>query len=371
MFAALLGLHLVTSRNAAAEVVHDSSSLVFLGAQGDLRLGTDPLPEATRTLEEGVFGKLRTLSFKKLISPDEAKIWLGGSSTEAKNCNEAACLGGLAQALGAEQILVAQWRQAKDDLAIRIYLFRLGDTQVRREQFLVKGMSLASLKQQAGTAVGTLLDQARKTSARLVVKTNVRTARIWVNGRQLGVGEVEKTLPGGVHRVKILAEGSPPYEQEVLLGRGSERTVKVIFHQDERPALFTGSNEEFAQFPVVERTPEKPWEAPSVFKHPGLYVAAGGVALAVLGIVLGVQAKAVEGRAVDADGDGRLDVSRGEIQSARGKATWCNVLLGSGAALTVGGATWLFVAPIRPPASKLVYPALSDAGAQVGVGGTF
>jgi len=301
-------------------------------------------------------------------APPRQRGWLGTDSEQARSCIDASCLSQVAQTLKVEHVMVAQWRPAGDDLAVRLFLYTRGTSTVLREQFLVKQMNLDSLKARAEQGLNKLFETVRNSQGILVVQTNVSTAKITLNGRLLGVGSVEKSLPGGVHQLKVIAPGSAPYEQEVLLGRGAKRTLRIVLQHDERPGLFTGSNEAFAQFPVAPTAPEKPWQLPAVFKHPGLYAVAGGVAVAAIGAVFGAQARSSQSRFVDADGNGRLDLTRAQALAAQQRATLANVFLAAGLTAVAGGGAWLYFAPVQAPSSALVYPTM---GMQGGVGGTF
>src|SRR5688572_23714563 len=117
-----------------------SSSLVFLGAQGDPRLGLDPLPEVTQALESTVLEELRARHSGKLVSPEEAKAWLGDSSTQAKSCLETRCMDKLARSLRVDRVAVAHWRPAGQGLAVRIFLHLANNPEVLREQFLLNDM---------------------------------------------------------------------------------------------------------------------------------------------------------------------------------------------------------------------------------------
>jgi hypothetical protein len=100
---------------------------------------------------------------------------------------------------------------------------------------------------------------------------------------------------------------------------------------------------------------------PSVFKHPGLYLAIAGVAASAIGVYFGAQAKAVERRALDADGDGRLDITRTDALTAQRHALLSNALVGSGIGAALLGTTWVLVLPVRT----------ANVTAGLAVGGTF
>jgi len=67
-FAAIsLGMCLAATGPASAD------SLAFLGTQGDLRRGADPLPEATGVLDQTLYARLKSGGeISKLVGPAEA-----------------------------------------------------------------------------------------------------------------------------------------------------------------------------------------------------------------------------------------------------------------------------------------------------------
>ena len=108
-----------------------------------------------------------------------------------------------------------------------------------------------------------------------------------------------------------------------------------------------------------------------LLQQPGFYVAMVGVVAAAVGAGFGLSAKSIEGRAVDANGDGALDLTRREAESARSQANLANVLFGAGGAVAAGGAAWWLLAPVSSgtAGSQALAPRLD--GFQLTFGGSF
>ena len=133
------------------------------------------------------------------------------------------------------------------------------------------------------------------------------------------------------------ADGLRHYSQEVLVEANKHQTVDARL-VPKAPEVVLAS----ADSPVLER--EAPEPSAAIRRKPGLYVAAGGAALVVLGLVLGSSAKSVEAKLVDANRDGALDVTRREVTvprrppprrtccSAWGPARWPGARSGSSSA---------------------------------------
>ncbi|MFN7135787.1 MAG: hypothetical protein ACK4N5_27200, partial [Myxococcales bacterium] len=88
----------------------------------------------------------------------------------------------------------------------------------------------------------------------------------------------------------------------------------------------------------------------------------------------GLQVRGANARAVDADGDGALDLTRAEAQSAQRQALLANVSYGvAGAAAVTAVLLAIFTGGDDAPASAAVQPAAGvlPGGAVVGLNGSF
>ena len=72
-----------------------------------------------------------------------------------------------------------------------------------------------------------------------------------------------------------------------------------------------------------------------------MYVAAAGAVALGIASAFGASASGIQGRAVDANQDGILDITRAEAMSAQRNATTANVLFAAGGAAAIGGGAWL------------------------------
>jgi hypothetical protein len=105
-----------------------------------------------------------------------------------------------------------------------------------------------------------------------------------------------------------------------------------------------------------------------ILTRPSVWVAAAGAVALAVGAGVGSSVSSFQKRAVDANGDGVLDVTRAELAGAQRNALIANVLMGVGAAAVGAGAIWFFVEP-APPASPV--GSASSGGLVLGAGGVF
>jgi hypothetical protein len=314
-------------------------STAFLGVSGkDARLAKS-LSEAI------VLEAYERQEPSKLLTPTEVLERLGREGRSASSCDGLYCLRRLMQRLRVDRVVSVQLSGDRSEPNARFRVLIQGST------------SLVTLPVEAGSrdeflrvAVDGFFEGLRKSTerfGRLVVKTNVRTSEVLVDGESLGKGEVDKLIPGGTHRLRVQAVGAPPYEQDVILAPGRARLVQVVLTRDQAPALYRGDPRRFDQVPVVERAPEKPFELPPILRHPGLYAGAAGVLAAGVGLILGATARGVQARATDPDGDGVLNITRAELLGAQQRASMGNVLLLGGAAVAAGSGLWILLAPVK------------------------
>ena len=66
---------------------------------------------------------------------------------------------------------------------------------------------------------------------RLVIFAGPRDA-IEVDGKVVGVGEFDSTVPSGVHRIRVTARGMRPYQSEVVVQDGQRASVRVALERE-------------------------------------------------------------------------------------------------------------------------------------------
>src|SRR5439155_21826474 len=153
-----------------------------------------------------------------------------------------------------------------------------------------------------------------------------------INGYDFG-SPGKRLVPAGQWAMKVEAPGF--LADDIDLKVEAQKSQVIESNLVVKPAEPPPNNNAIHQPPAVV---EKP--APSgkpLWSRPGLYVAAGGVALAAVGVAIGSSAKGVEARMVDANGDRVLDVTRREVKAAQGNAALANILVGVGVAAIAGG----------------------------------
>lgn len=151
---------------------------------------------------------------------------------------------------------------------------------------------------------------------------------VLIDGQQVGLGRVEAVVPRGAHTVSVGGPVYEPYSQAITVK--PLETVSVELQLKAKP---------------LTRIETQKSESVPVFARPGLYLAIAGVAAAAVGVVLGVSTQGVQQR-IDAGGR-PVAVTRTEAMGAATNAVLANVLVGGGAALAVGGITWVALTPSR------------------------
>lgn len=151
---------------------------------------------------------------------------------------------------------------------------------------------------------------------------------VLIDGEQVGLGRVEAVVSRGAHTVSIGGPLYEPFSQQITVK--PLETVNVEMKLVAKP---------------IARVDTRRTAAVPVFARPGLYVAIVGVAAAAVGVVLGLSTQDVQQR-IDAGGR-PVQVTRTAAMDAATNAVLANVLVGGGAALAVGGITWVALTPSR------------------------
>lgn len=238
--------------------------------------------------------------------------------------------------------------QDSQEKAERSFAGFAGKSQAKKDKAFLKKMS---------PFLKNALAKLSTPNGKLVLDNVETTSVVTIDGLSAGTGSVEAVVQRGRHTVKVTAAGYLPFEQELTVAPLEVANVRV------------GLVAKPLDKPLVVEKPAAP-SGPPLLQRPGTYVALAGVALAATGAILGTLAKGVEGRAVDTNGDGIVEVTRQDIRNAQGQAMVGNVLMAAGGAVAAGGVVWIFVTP----AEKAVSAEPTEGGGfgvHLGVGGTF
>ncbi len=301
----------------------------------------------------------------------------------ADTCVETACLKQLASKNSVQRVLSVQLTRVGPDTKADIFAMDIGQSAPANASALsteskeakklsafagLSGRSASSrdreFAQRTLAALLPLLDQLATPLGKLVVDCIEPNAVATLDGAEVGKGSFSVIFPKGRYALHIAAEGYAPVDQPVDIQPGQATEVKITL-----VAL------------AIERAPIAAVDtsgpgAGEYFTRPGVYIAAAGVVATIVGFAMGASAQATAAKAVDANHDGAVDISRAEAAAARTQATMANVLVPVGLAAVAGGAIWFFLTPRSAPDAPLpVSPTeATDApssGFMLGFGGTF
>lgn len=320
--------------------------------------------------------------FSKVLDPSQVAQALGDEAAAARKCGDYQCSLALTKKLGVDRLVSdslnksgpaslltligfdpalndlpgaqIESNEKQDKQQMGGFAGLQGKTQSQKDKEFIK---------KATPLMGEALYALSKPNGKIAIDSAEPSSVATINGEEAGVGSFEKILGRGSYEVKVTAAGYQTFEARVTVEEQKVATVKVVL---------VAKPIEVKPQVVAEKSTGSP-----IYARPGLYVAAAGVVAVAVGIVMGVQAKSVEGRAVDRDGDGVVDVTRAQVQAAKGQATLANVLVGAGAVAVAGGGVWFFLTPSKngvPKADDPQAPPAEGGGAfgwTAGVGGRF
>lgn len=273
--------------------------------------------------------------FARVLAPAELQQLLGDGYADALTCAEAACLTGLSHRLSVDRLLRAELTES----GLTLHGYDWGSEKVETLTVDPKVLKPARgaekrfaaetepLFRTLGTVVGSLK-----------VSTNVETAEIRWGGRLVGTGtEVKTVVAAGTHPLTVSA---PKYKTEEY-----SVTVTPAGTTEESVTLEAAPEEaqQVAQSDVELEIQRRPPSPKPLWERPGTYVAAAGVAVLAIGLGFGASANGMNGKLVDANNDGVLDVTRAQAQSAQLNATLANVFGTAGALMIGGGGVWMFL----------------------------
>ncbi|MDQ3262261.1 MAG: hypothetical protein M3Y59_01170 [Myxococcota bacterium] len=274
-----------------------------------------------------VDGATRSGAYAKVIGPEEVTQTLGTAAEALAVCTQADCLGEAADTLEVERLMIGRIRRDADGAKLVLWGHRREAQDTAEQEIPLTGEGLAS----AWTALRPAYRVVEGLSVKLVeltVQPSVDQAESRLGRRLLGPGQRKDLVPDGVHTLEVTAQGYLPHQQELTLTAGGQQTVEVTLQ------------------PVPKRTvaaasPRSGPPPPAILTRPGLYVAAIGVVALGIASGLGASVAAAQAGAVDANGDGVIDITRAEMLGARRNANTANVLFVAGGLAAVGGGTWL------------------------------
>jgi hypothetical protein len=214
----------------------------------------------------------------------------------------------------------------------------------------------------ANNAAAPLLEKLANPLGKVTIDCIEPSAVTSIGEKALGTGSFEVHLPAGHHEFTTTAEGYKPFLAGVTVEPQKAAMLRVALAA--KPLeLRAGQVEESHE----GRT------AIAFYEKPATYVMAGGVAVAAVGLVLGLVAKGTERMALSSQQGNLVGISRAQAKQAQTQAMLSNVLVGVGGAAVAGGAVWFFMAPkyLAAPDNTKAEPSGAGFGFTLGVGGSF
>lgn len=328
-----------------------------------------------RTVSLAVAIEAKKLGYRVLTSLDVAEKLGPAASQKAIDCGaDAACVVAALKGLGVDRIIAGTFTHDETHYKVRMIHVDVKTGQV--VSHLERDVLIASreLGRDMKEAAPDLLKGEPERTGTLVVESKVPNAEVRIDGRVVGkTPKVSVQLQPGKHQVHVSATD---YLAE-------DRYVEVVADQTTHfvPRLFLQPGK---SPPVVVAKKTKKTKKPKA-GLPGLRLpwttwaslGAGAVATG-LGVYFGVQARGVQAKAIDANHDGVIDITRMQALSGKTDATVANILYGAAGVTVVAAAIFAVLAPQGPAASPgggdgmpQVGAVILPGGAAVTVGGHF
>ncbi|HEU4758984.1 MAG TPA: hypothetical protein VFT91_03280 [Dehalococcoidia bacterium] len=301
--------------------------------------------------------------FVTVMKPDEVAQKLGDKYAEAVKCAEDTCMVEIATALGVERVLTAQASHGATTSGLKLNAFTRATLAVSPATVEVKGPPHGDYFKKTVLALKPLFQGLSGKLAHLKVTPSLDTAKVTLGDRDLGTGTVDVKVSAGSYLLKAIADGFAG-QQQVTLEEGGSADLQVAMEpvREEGAAKVAsaggktspgstsstpaGPGPDNGALASAARKPSGPGLSLDAFlKHPGTYVGAAGAVAILVGAGMGATAVATGGRAVDANRDGVLDITRSDALAARSQAVIANVLFAAGALGLAGGGAWIFVSP--------------------------
>lgn len=354
-------------RGEAAPDADLQPSFVLVGLQTPERAGAQ---QAARWLQALGRGAMGTGKVALGASLREAKERLADRYDAALGCAAAACMAEPAETLDADVLVTARLSLEDAGWTLRAWTYDRDRNVVHEDVVSGRNPRDAAFQREATEKLSQRVTAVARPRAMLKVNVNVPQAVVRVGERTLGVGSVEARLPPGPARLEVSADEYSTFTQALTLAPGERQEVSASLE------IMGPAPEGPSEDPVKVALKKKAGPSgPSIFSRPALYTTLVGLAVVGLGAVVGKGAKDVESRAVDANGDGVLDISPRERDDAKSQANLATALMAGGGAVAAGSVLWLVLVPAKRPApAASVAPARADGAStslHLVVGGSF
>ncbi|ADO74853.1 PEGA domain-containing protein [Stigmatella aurantiaca] len=353
----------LSAESAGAELL---PRVVLLGLDTPERAGAAVAGRWLRSL----YGAVRGVGQAALgATLKETKERLSDGYETALKCTSASCLAEPAETLDANLLVTARLALEDEGWTLRLWTYDHDRGVVETDSLTGRSPKDAKFQQGGARLLSDRIKSLARPRAVLKVNVNVSQAVVRLGEKTLGVGSLEARVPPVESKLTVEAEEYSTYTKTLEFKPGETSSVDVYL-ESAGPSP-EGPGDEVAATKKKKSGPS----GPSIFKRPALYTAIAGLVAVGVGAFLGSDAKKVGDRAVDADGDGVIDITRGERIDAQGQAKLATALMAGGAAVTAGSVVWLVVVPTKsapPPVAPGAGTApASSTGLHVVFGGSF
>lgn len=307
--------------------------------------GDDDAASAERAtaLEAELFRALdRSESFRAVLAPSSVTR-LGDRAGRARSCADYACFDETSRALQADRAVRLTVERSSTGSLVTLYGYDPGFSAIvtvsqdSQERSTRPARSRAQRNREFLENVGPFLRSSLAKLAtpngRVSLRCSDPGAAVTVDGIAAGLGPQELILQRGLHSIRVTSGGALPFEAQVSVI--ALQTTRLDARLDPKP-------------PDPSSLPPAPLVP--LLRRPGLYVAASGVVLAIVGVILGQIAAGV-GAKLSQGGD-PVGVTRSQAKAATAEATLANLLVPMGLVAAAGGATWLLLQG-PPPSTPL------------------
>lgn len=302
-----------------------------------------------------------------VIGPEKVRALVGaGGITALQDCaGRAECVADKAASLGADHVVVGWFDRNPTSYLVRLWLVDVRAKQVVSSVDRAILIASRRLPEDVKAAIPGLLKGQAEALGKLKITSNAKNARVAVDGTWVGIVPYEGEFKPGKHTLNLERKGYLPVERFATVEGGKTEELKVTL------IAMPGAEEEdlaLAQKQAAEA-------AAGGLRVPLGTLVSGGAAIAAagLGLLFGYQMREIERTAVDADGDGILDITRREGVAGQDRALLANVAFVAAGAAVVAGVVFAFTAPdaSAEPTATSTAPVIFVSPAGAGVAGRF
>jgi hypothetical protein len=278
----------------------------------------------------------------QVLDPDQAEAKVGRETLKKlKDCDlQPSCLASLSTSLGGGKLFAGTLDRDEVHYLVRLVIVDLDTGQVYASAQRAVLIAARDLDHEFDLMLPELLAGKSEAPTKLTLTSPRKHVRASVDDRPIGELPQTLELSPGRHEVKAEKADYLPAHEFVDLAPGASTTLDL-------PLTLLPNRvdpDEVVAQPTVHHL-AKPEQA--VERGAGVpvatWVALGtGVAAGGVGTYFALSEHSIANRAVDANGDGALDITRVEALNAKRDATFANVaFVVAGAAVITGAVLWL------------------------------